>query len=175
MITAISAGSSASASTSRAGASHAGPSAGGYGRGGASAASYGGGYGGGVSASQASRVPKTTPAQLAAQKKQQEALAKAHELKSIVSGLERVDNEERRSSLLDKLCEVEDILSLPVHPSPPGIANGNLTVDLLKHQSQALAWALEREYPKLPTLDSEKPGWSCSCHFCSPIFDKLVP
>jgi SWI/SNF-related matrix-associated actin-dependent regulator of chromatin subfamily A3 len=67
-------------------------------------------------------------------RKQQEALQKAAELKQMLSSLEKVDDEGRRASLLDTLCSVDDILKLPVHPNPPGVATGDLVVDLLKHQ-----------------------------------------
>ena len=75
-----------------------------------------------------------TAAQLEAHRKMQEALRNAAELKQMLSSLEKVDDEGRRNSLLDSVCSKEDILSLPVHPNPPGIKNGNLVVDLLKHQ-----------------------------------------
>ncbi len=52
----------------------------------------------------------------------------------MLSNLEKVDDEGRRSSLLDTLCSTEDVLDLPEHPSPPGIASGELRVDLLRHQ-----------------------------------------
>jgi hypothetical protein len=52
----------------------------------------------------------------------------------MLANLERVDDEGRRSSLLDTLCSTEDVLELPEHPSPPGIASGELRVDLLRHQ-----------------------------------------
>ncbi|KAG1777727.1 SNF2 family N-terminal domain-containing protein [Suillus placidus] len=90
-------------------------------------------------------------------KSQQEALQNATELKQMLGGLEKVDNEGRRASLLDALCSVDDILNLPVHPAPPGVASGDLVVDLLKHQSQALQWCIDREYPSLPTKESDKP------------------
>lgn len=111
--------------------------------------------------------------------KQQEALRKAAELKQMIDGLEKVNDEGRRSSLLDNLCSTEDILSLPLHPDPPGIKKGNLKVDLLKHQvrgaslkllrylrsrqSQALQWCIEREHPVLPSKESDKPVqfWQC--------------
>ena len=70
----------------------------------------------------------------AAQKQQQISLQNAAELKQMLDTLEKVDDESRRSSLLDTLCAVGDALNLPVHPNPPGIANGNLVVDLMKHQ-----------------------------------------
>lgn len=104
--------------------------------------------------------PKLTPAQLAAQaeaaRKQQEAVAKAQELRTILNNLEKVDDEGRRASLLDTLTEVDDVLGLPEHPSPPR-KDTNLRVDLLKHQKQGLQWALEREYPKLPQTEQDKP------------------
>ncbi|KAJ6499180.1 SNF2 family N-terminal domain-containing protein [Mycena sanguinolenta] len=100
--------------------------------------------------------PQQTAAQIEANRKQQEALQKAAELKQMLSSLERVNDEDRRSSLLDQLLSTDDILNLPVHPNPPGKGNG-LVVDLLKHQSQALQWALERENPVLPKNESDKP------------------
>ena len=73
-------------------------------------------------------------AQQEAIRKQQEAFARAQELRQILNNLEKVDDEGRRASLLDTLCSVDDVLGLPVHPDPPGTANGQLKVDLLKHQ-----------------------------------------
>lgn len=66
--------------------------------------------------------------------KQQEEFARALELRQTLANLEKVDDEGRRSSLLDTLCSTEDVLGLPEHPNPPGIASGELRVDLLKHQ-----------------------------------------
>ncbi|KAI0298566.1 SNF2 family N-terminal domain-containing protein [Russula brevipes] len=90
-------------------------------------------------------------------RKQQEEFARAAELRQMLANLEKVDDEGRRGSLLDTLCSTEDILNLPEHPSPPGIASGELRVDLLKHQKQALQWAIEHENPKLPTKVEDKP------------------
>ncbi|CDO69292.1 hypothetical protein BN946_scf184976.g11 [Trametes cinnabarina] len=90
-------------------------------------------------------------------RKQQEAYQKAMELRQILNGLEKVDDEGRRSSLLDELCSVDDVLGLPEHPNPPGISTGELKVNLLKHQSQALKWCMQHEYPELPKSDSDKP------------------
>ena len=67
-------------------------------------------------------------------RKQQEAFTRAAELRQMLSNLEKVDDEGRRSSLLDTLCSMEDVLGSPEHPNPPGIASGELRVDLLKHQ-----------------------------------------
>ncbi|KAI6032893.1 SNF2 family N-terminal domain-containing protein [Pisolithus orientalis] len=92
-----------------------------------------------------------------ATKKQQQALAKAKELAQVLGTLEKVDDDSRRTSLLDTLCTADDILNLPVHPNPPGVASGDLVVDLLKHQSQALQWCIEREHPTLPTTESDRP------------------
>ena len=61
---------------------------------------------------------------------------KAIELRQILDNLEKVDDEGRRSSLLDSLCSNEDILSLPLHPNPPSIESGELLTNLLKHQVQ---------------------------------------
>jgi len=75
--------------------------------------------------------PSQTPEAL---KKQQEEFARAAELRQMLANLDKVDDEGRRSSLLDTLCSAEDVLNLPEHPNPPGIASGELRVDLLRHQ-----------------------------------------
>jgi SWI/SNF-related matrix-associated actin-dependent regulator of chromatin subfamily A3 len=85
-----------------------------------------------------------TPAQVEAVRKQQEALQKAAELKQMLSNLEKVDDEGRRTSLLDSLCSTGDILNLSVHPDPPGTKNGNLVVDLLKHQVRMPGYSLNQ-------------------------------
>lgn len=64
---------------------------------------------------------------------------------------------ERGEEVLDALVEIKDVLSLPLHPSPPGISSGDLKVDLLPHQSQGLLWMLKQEAPKLPTKDEDQP------------------
>ncbi|KAE9411346.1 hypothetical protein BT96DRAFT_952431 [Gymnopus androsaceus JB14] len=102
----------------------------------------------------ASRVPTQTPAQREHIKKQQEALQKAAELRDMISTLEKVNDEGRRSSLLDTLCSNEDILALPQYDTSQ--LHG-LKVSLLKHQKQALAWCIEHEYPQLPKKEDEKP------------------
>ena len=88
----------------------------------------------GTSASQARAAKNMTAAQKEAAKKQQEALQKAAELKQMLNNLEKVDDEGRRSSLLDTLCSTDDVFNLPLHPNPPGIESGQLVVNLLKHQ-----------------------------------------
>jgi SWI/SNF-related matrix-associated actin-dependent regulator of chromatin subfamily A3 len=94
------------------------------------------GFGG--SSSSSSRAGRQSPGKKHLTKAQQEAarrqLGNAAELRKILDNLERVDDESRRSSLLDNLCPTEDILDLPLHPNPPGIESGDLSVDLLKHQ-----------------------------------------
>lgn len=93
----------------------------------------------------AAALPKMSAAQQAAYLEQQrrleeaqrlqlEAFEKARELKDVLDGLEKVNDEGRRASLLDTLCSVDDVLKLPEHPGPPGRASGELKVDLLKHQ-----------------------------------------
>ncbi|KAF6760296.1 P-loop containing nucleoside triphosphate hydrolase protein [Ephemerocybe angulata] len=77
------------------------------------------------------KVQGPTPAQLEAIRKQQEALAKAAELQSMLNTLEKVNDEGRRSSLLDTLCSQGD--------------------------SQALQWAIDKETPVLPTKESDPP------------------
>lgn len=89
-------------------------------------------------------------------RKQQEEFARAAELRQTLANLEKVDDDGRRSSLLDTLCSTEDVLDLPEHPDPPGIASGELRVDLMRHQKQALQWAIEHENPKLPTQPQDK-------------------
>ena len=80
----------------------------------------------------------------AAEARKQENLRKAIDLKQMLDSLEKVNDEGRRASLLDSLCSVTDVLSLPEHPNPPGTKKGNLVVDLLKHQvvthAQQLIW-----------------------------------
>ncbi|KAG2055432.1 hypothetical protein BDR06DRAFT_911542 [Suillus hirtellus] len=111
----------------------------------------------GAKATQSKSQQEAIKKQQEAVRKHQEALQNAAELKQMLGGLEKVDDEGRRASLLDALCSVDDILNLPVHPAPPGIASGDLVVDLLKHQSQALQWCIDHEYPSLPTKESDKP------------------
>lgn len=80
-----------------------------------------------------------------------------NQVREILSTLEKISDEDRRSSLLENLCSNVDFLNLPLHPQPPGTKRGNLTIDLLRHQSQALQWAIEREYPRLPVKESDPP------------------
>lgn len=77
-------------------------------------------------------------------RRQQESVAKAAELKSMLTTLEKVDDEGRRSSLLDTICAAEDILALSEYPDPPCIANGLLNVNLMKHQVCAQSNAMDK-------------------------------
>ena len=81
-----------------------------------------------------SYAPNQTAAQQAVSQKLQDDLQKAAELKQILNNLEKVDDEGRRNSLLDRLLSTEDVLTLPAYSNPPGIENGQLKVNLLKHQ-----------------------------------------
>lgn len=124
--------------------------------------SYGGASFGGSQAGSsrpaASHQPQgPSPAQLEKIRKQQEALAKAAELQQMLNTLEKVNDEGRRETLLDSICTKDDVLNLPLHSDPPGTAKGNLKVDLLKHQLQALQWCIEKENPVLPTKESDAP------------------
>ncbi|KAF9518097.1 hypothetical protein BS47DRAFT_1359131 [Hydnum rufescens UP504] len=103
---------------------------------------------------QAAKLDAERRAKLAAERL---AYKKAEELKAVIKSFETVDDETRRSSLLDTLCSNEDILNLPLHESPPSIASGELTTNLMKHQIQALQWCLNREYPTLPKKPSDTP------------------
>ncbi|KAL5507134.1 ARC19 [Sanghuangporus vaninii] len=104
------------------------------------------------------RITPEEAKKLLAQREQlTEAMQKAAELRSILGSLEKVDDENRRNSVLDTLCSAEDVMNLPEHPNPPGLATGDLTVNLLKHQIQGLQWCIDKEYPKLPTKESDKP------------------
>ncbi|CCO29308.1 hypothetical protein BN14_03317 [Rhizoctonia solani AG-1 IB] len=82
---------------------------------------------------------------------------RAEELRTMLAGLEKVDDEGRRANFLDALYgnQTEDILNLPEHPSPPGKDDGTLVVDLLKHQKQGLLWCINRENVVLPTKHGE--------------------
>lgn len=57
-----------------------------------------------------------------------------NQVREILSTLEKISDEDRRSSLLENLCSNVDFLNLPLHPQPPGTKRGNLTIDLLRHQ-----------------------------------------
>lgn len=91
------------------------------------------------------------------QLEQNQAIPNANELQQILDKLNAVNDTDRSESLLDLVCNKDDILDLPVYGDPPGIQKGNLKVDLLKHQLQALQWCIERETPVLPTNETDRP------------------
>jgi hypothetical protein len=86
-----------------------------------------------------------------------QAVPNANELQQILDKLNAVKDTGRSESLLDLVCNKDDILDLPVYGDPPGTQKGNLKVDLLKHQLQALQWCIEKETPVLPTNETERP------------------
>ncbi|KDQ28039.1 hypothetical protein PLEOSDRAFT_1042220, partial [Pleurotus ostreatus PC15] len=102
-----------------------------------------------------SNVPP--PAKQAAQAAKNTEAQKSAELAQLLQGIEKVDDDKRRSAVLDVVCSVEDILELPLYPSPPSIESGELYVNLLKHQSQGLLWCLQHENPILPKKETDKP------------------
>ncbi|KAF8829135.1 hypothetical protein HHX47_DHR3000519 [Lentinula edodes] len=108
-----------------------------------------------TASSSSQRLPTAT--QLEQLKKQQEGIRRAAELRDMLNTMEKVNDQSRRSSLLDTLCTNEDILSLPVYDKSPGVATGQLKVNLLKHQKQAIKWCLEHEYPALPKKEGDRP------------------
>jgi hypothetical protein len=64
----------------------------------------------------------------------------------MLNNLEKVDDESRRTSLLDTLCSTEDVLNMPLHQNPPGRASGELRVDLLKHQASRICIFIRFEF-----------------------------
>ncbi|KAG9003678.1 hypothetical protein FRB93_010899 [Tulasnella sp. JGI-2019a] len=101
----------------------------------------------GQASGSASGPPGMTPSQ------------KAVELATMMASMgTKVDDASRRTSVLDALCG-EDVLELSECDvgMKPGLASGNLKVDLLKHQSQGLRWCIDREYPQLPKTLEDKP------------------
>ncbi|KIR59606.1 DNA repair protein Rad5 [Cryptococcus bacillisporus CA1873] len=72
-------------------------------------------------------------------------------MKELLEGLSR-DNADLKQvdKVMDALTSDFDVSKLPLHPAPPGTANGQLLTNLLPHQSQALQWMITRENPQLP-------------------------
>ncbi|KAF8520324.1 SNF2 family N-terminal domain-containing protein [Hysterangium stoloniferum] len=79
---------------------------------------------------------------------QLEATRKAAELRAIINSLEKVNDEGRRSSLLDIVCPTEVTHSYSERPTR---ANNSVGC------SQALLWCIERENPSLPKKESDRP------------------
>lgn len=78
------------------------------------------------------------PAKQGAQGAKSTEAQKSAELAQLLQGIEKVDDDKRRSAVLDVVCSVEDILELPLYPDPPSIESGELNVNLLKHQVRYL-------------------------------------
>ncbi|EIW70483.1 hypothetical protein TREMEDRAFT_60987 [Tremella mesenterica DSM 1558] len=84
------------------------------------------------------------------------------EMQRLLEGLKRVSEDEKQADSVmvgfkDNLTANIDVTKLPLHPNPPGLANGQLLVDILPHQSQALNWMISRENPTLPTSPQDPP------------------
>ncbi|KZT56200.1 hypothetical protein CALCODRAFT_497639 [Calocera cornea HHB12733] len=104
--------------------------------------------------------PQTSKGMTEAQKvATQLSREKADELQRVLDGFKRVSDEGRRETLLDTLCAEQDILKIPEHPNPPSKSSGDLLTNLLKHQSQALKWCIDREHPEdhLPKMEGDQP------------------
>ncbi|CAK9786233.1 unnamed protein product [Cutaneotrichosporon oleaginosum] len=72
-------------------------------------------------------------------------------MQRILDGLVKVNEDEKAAdSVMAALTAGMDVTKLPLHPSPPSRLSGELLVDLLPHQSQALKWMIDHEDPKLP-------------------------
>ncbi|KZV95946.1 hypothetical protein EXIGLDRAFT_747903 [Exidia glandulosa HHB12029] len=107
-----------------------------------------------ASSSKAGGTSAAAAASQAAAAKRLEEYQKAQELRSILETLGKVDDEGRRGGLMDKIMDEGDVLKLPEledERKPTG-----LRVELMKHQSQALRWCLEKENPVLPTKESDR-------------------
>ncbi|WWC89156.1 uncharacterized protein L201_004074 [Kwoniella dendrophila CBS 6074] len=78
-------------------------------------------------------------------------------MKKLLEGLTQVGGDQKHAdTVMDSLTSDIDVSKLPLHPDPPGIANGQLSTDILPHQSQALKWMIDRENPQLPQTVSDK-------------------
>ncbi|EJD35996.1 hypothetical protein AURDEDRAFT_117185 [Auricularia subglabra TFB-10046 SS5] len=119
-----------------------------------------------ASSSQAASSSAAAKAVADAQRRYAEA-QKAIELRTMLDSLSKVDDEGRRTGLLDALCGVDgedgiDVLKLPeLEPEelPLGL---QADVELMKHQKQALKWCLAKEHPELPASESDKPVQFCA-------------
>ncbi|OXG23958.1 DNA repair protein Rad5 [Cryptococcus neoformans Tu259-1] len=77
-------------------------------------------------------------------------------MKELLEGLSK-DNADLKQvdKVMDALTSDVDVSKLPLHPAPPGTADGRLLTNLLPHQSQALQWMITRENPQLPKDPSD--------------------
>ena len=74
---------------------------------------------------------------------------KARELKQILDNLEKVDDEGRRSSLLDTLCDVDDVLALP-----EGWRTAREVIDYLRARGGKI--------PRLGGVEREEAEWAAA-------------
>ncbi|WWC94582.1 hypothetical protein V866_001429 [Kwoniella sp. B9012] len=78
-------------------------------------------------------------------------------MRKLLEGLKQVGEDRKQAdNVMDSLTSDIDVSKLPLHPDPPGTANGQLNTDILPHQSQALKWMIERENPTLPKSPGDK-------------------
>ncbi|WVW84111.1 hypothetical protein I302_106140 [Kwoniella bestiolae CBS 10118] len=78
-------------------------------------------------------------------------------MKKLLEGLKQIGEDQKQAdNVMDSLTSDVDVSKLPLHPNPPGIANGQLSTDMLPHQTQALKWMIERENPTLPKAPGDK-------------------
>ncbi|EJD43111.1 hypothetical protein AURDEDRAFT_167788 [Auricularia subglabra TFB-10046 SS5] len=115
-----------------------------------------------ASSSQAASSSAAAKAVADAQRRYAEA-QKVIELRPMLDSLSKVDvdDEARRTGLLDALCGVDgedgiDVLKLPELESKELPLGLHADVELMKHQKQALKWCLAKEYPKLPASESDR-------------------
>ncbi|OCF32964.1 DNA repair protein Rad5 [Kwoniella heveanensis BCC8398] len=77
-------------------------------------------------------------------------------IKKLLDGLTKVGTDQHSAdTVMDSLTGNMDVSKLPLHASPPGLANGQLLVEILPHQSQVLQWMIERENPVIPKKPSD--------------------
>ncbi|ODO09326.1 hypothetical protein I350_02926 [Cryptococcus amylolentus CBS 6273] len=77
-------------------------------------------------------------------------------MQDLLQGLSKENVDIKQSDkVMDALTGDVNVSLLPLHPSPPGVLNNQLVVDLLPHQSQALQWMIGRENPKLPAAPED--------------------
>ncbi|CAD6586976.1 MAG: hypothetical protein TREMPRED_004617 [Tremellales sp. Tagirdzhanova-0007] len=91
------------------------------------------------------------------------SVGRAEEMRNLLEGLRKIGEDEKHAEdVMDTLTADIDVAKLPTHAAPPCVANGQLHVDLLPHQSQALQWMLSKEHPKLPSgvLDAPVQFWT---------------
>ncbi|KDQ18333.1 hypothetical protein BOTBODRAFT_184989 [Botryobasidium botryosum FD-172 SS1] len=79
--------------------------------------------------------------------------ARAMELQQMLASLEKVQDEGRRATVLDTLCANDGLLEIPEYEEEVE----GLSVNLLRHQKQALQWCINRENPVVPKREEDPP------------------